>query len=386
MISPAEVRQKAERLYAPMLRAWLEGVPFFPQEIGFRKPQATDDYLALRADVAALLAGAKAQRGYGYHVELLLRQTRSYGEQSLPARILIETETDLLRLIKKADEAAAFKRDAAIIRAVLPQLEDWLRQNTKSVIEQAGAWPGLLLVCQYLHAHPRPHVYPRELPIPIHTKFIEEHKGILRRLLDVVLPPESVFSAESLFERRYGLRYDEPLIRLRLLDPALQARLLPVSDLSVPLTQTPQLGLAGRRCLIVENKLTFLTLPPLADTFAIFGAGFAVELLRHVPWLSTCPLIYWGDLDAQGFAILALLRSFQPHARSVMMDEATLVAFEAFAVPGTPCAAEHLSMLTDAEQRLFTQLNQQHMRLEQERIGYDYALAQLLTHLPPMPG
>ena len=378
MITPAEIRQKAERLYMPMLRAWLEDAPFFPQEIAFRKPQANDDYLALRANVAALLAGAKTERGHGYTVELQPRQMRSYGMQSLPARIFINCEADLLWLTKKQDEAAVFKRDVALIRAVLPQLATWLQHNTAQVIAHAGEWPDILLVCQFLLAHPRPDLYARQLPVPVHTKFVEEQKPILRCLLDVLLPPEQIAIDESMFERRFGLRYDEPLIRLRLLDPVLQTELgLPVADLSVPLSQVMRLDLAGRRCLVVENKLTFLTLPELPNAFAIFGSGYAVELLRHATWLAECSLDYWGDLDAQGFGMLSQLRAFQPNARSMMMDEATLTAFAHFIVAGRPHPQALLPGLSAAEQQLFATLREHNRRLEQERIDYDYALRQL---------
>jgi len=378
VITPDDIRQKAERLYLPMLRAWIEGAPFFPQELAFRKPQAADDYLSLRAEVAALLADSKAERGHGYSVALQPRQMRSYGTQSLPARVTVDSEADLLWLVKKASEASQFKQDVAAIRAALPQLEAWLRQNPAQVIAHAGAWPGLLLVGTYFLAHPRPALYARELPIPIHTKFVEQHTGILRRLLDALLPPVQIAADEALFERRFGLRYDEPLLRLRILDSALQAALgLPIADLSVPISQVAQLDLAQRRCLVVENKLTFLTLPELPDTFAVFGSGYAIALLRHTPWLAACPLAYWGDLDAHGFGILAQLRAFQPAARSIMMDAATLAAFAEFVVAGQPHPATSLPGLDDVEQRLFATLREQNLRLEQERIEYAYAIRQL---------
>ena len=37
-------------------------------------------------------------------------------------------------------------------------------------------------------------------------------------------------------------------------------------------------------------------------------------------------LVYWGDLDTHGFAILNRLRECFPHARSMLMDRATLLA------------------------------------------------------------
>lgn len=134
---------------------------------------------------------------------------------------------------------------------------------------------------------------------------------------------------------------------------------------------------AGRRCVIVENKLVFLTLPQLPDTLAIFGSGFQVELLAKLPWLRECPNWYWGDLDAQGFQILARLRALFPQVVSLMMDEATLEAFREFVVVGTPSPAAELPQLTPGERALFERLVHANLRLEQERISQAYVLQQI---------
>lgn len=378
MITTNEIRQKAEKLYLPALRAWLLDEPFFPREIAFRKPQPSEQYLALREATARLIDESKARRGRGYSLELHTRQTQRYGQQSLPARIVLESEDDLFWLVGKAREAATFKLDVMQIRSSLPELAYWLPNNLPSVIDQAGNWSELIHVCRYLLEHPRPACYLRELPVPVHTKFVEEHRGILRRLLDALLPPSALLADETRFESRYGLRYDEPIVRLRILDQTLQLQLgLPISDISVPLSQIAQLRLAGSCCVITENKMTFLTLPELPGCFALFGGGFALELLKQVPWLGSCPLLYWGDIDAQGFQILSQLRAFQPHSRSVLMDESTFERFEQWTVAGSPCAVTQLPGLSETEHSLFLRLARSERRLEQERIQHDVALSQL---------
>ena len=376
MITPAEIRQKAERLYLPFLRAWLRGETFFPQD--FSAGKLPKEYLELSAAVERLLKESKQRRSFGYTVELTTQHTQRYGTQSLPTRIVIETERDLLKLLGKEAEFAAFQQDAALIRAQLPQLADWSAEQPQRVIEYHGAWPELLRVCAYFLAHPRPQLYLRELPINVHTKFIETHTGILRRLLDALLPSTAIDAAESAFEKRFGLRYEQPLIRLRLLDDRLRDLCgSALSDVSTPLSEFATLKLRGYRCVITENKLTFLTLPPLPQTFAIFGGGFNVELLKTVGWLADCALVYWGDLDAQGFQILSTLRAAFPTVVSLMMDDATFQAFQSFVVPGKPCAARQLPHLTAAEHALFLHLVETQARLEQEHISHLYALSRL---------
>jgi len=126
--------------------------------------------------------------------------------------------------------------------------------------------------------------------------------------------------------------------------------------------------------MITENKMTFLTLPVLPDTFALHGGGFKVSGLAAIPWLRECPIIYWGDLDAQGFQILSQLRAIFPHVVSLMMNEATLQTFSCFCVAGTPCSVRQLPYLDPEEHTLFLYLAEGNIRLEQERISQGYAL------------
>jgi hypothetical protein len=118
--------------------------------------------------------------------------------------------------------------------------------------------------------------------------------------------------------------------------------------------------------------MTFLTLPPLPDGVALWGKGFQAGLLRRIPWLADCPIAYWGDLDAQGFAILSQVRSIFPQTRSLMMDAATLEAFSEFLVAGTAAEAAELPYLTEAETAVYRHLQTHTLRLEQEKISQAY--------------
>ena len=376
VITPGDIRQKAARLYLPFLRAWLQEEAFFP--VDFPVGKLPTDYLELRKGVRDLQVQSKEQRGYGYALEYQVQQKRFSGPQTLPVRVVIETEQDFLRLIAKEAEFGLFRRDIALIRAQLPQLENWMRRYPQRVIEQHEIWIGLLTVCHYFLEHPRPQIYIRELPVNVHTKFIEQHRGIVRELLEQVLPAEAMIPEAITFEQRFGLREKEPLVRVRLLDEQLNKRYrLPLTELSVPASQFTTLDLLrGQRCIVTENEMTFLTLPPQRDTFVLFGGGFMVHNLGRVPWLAECPIFYWGDLDAQGFQILSRLRAVFPHVTSVMMDQETLSIFADFCVEGTSCPIQHLPHLTPEEHTLFVHLAREGIRLEQERISHAYALEQ----------
>lgn len=371
MITPKEIRQKAERKYLDFLRATVTGEPFFPLAIRFRKARAGDEYLVLRDWVGDLLAGSKQERGFGYTVELEERTLRRYGRQSLPACITIDSETDYLRLIGKMAEFEQWQTAVSHTLAQFPELRDWLAQYPQRVLPHLAIWHDLLTVCAYFVAQPRPNLYLRELPLPVHTKFVEENQAILRHLLDELLPAKAIHTEESHFERRFGLRYDEAQIRLRLLDESLRHELgWPTADISITLSDCAGLnGLNDRTIFIVENKMTFLTLPPVTNGLAIWGKGFQVSLLRELTWLANCDIWYWGDLDAQGFAILSQLRGYWPQTRSFLMDGATLAKYRAFVVVGTAVSEMVLVNLDGGETAVYQKLRHHNWRLEQERIS-----------------
>lgn len=325
MIAPAEIQLKAGRSYQSFLQSWLRGEAYLP--LRFPIGKLPDDFPRLRAAVQQLQATAKAQRGYGYHIETRQQQMRSLGMQTLPVAVVFETSEDFLRFIEKEHEFQRFQQDVMNIREQLPQLVDWMERYPKKVIAQHEFWPGLLSVCRYFLDHPRSKLYIRELPIDVHTKFVEEHMGILRELLEEVLPSESILPNALTFQQRFGLREGEPSVSVR-----------------------------------------------LSETFAILGGGFGVSILAAIPWLCESPIIYWGDLDAQGFQILSQLRSVFPHVISLMMDEQTFQTFSPFHVEGTPCSIRQLPHLTEEEHRLFLHLSERTLRLEQERISHAYAL------------
>jgi len=376
MITPDNIRAKLLRQYFEFLHLWLHGESFLPLDLPIGKMPT--EWSNFRAQVEQLNKESKTYQRYGYRVETEMRQSKRLGKQEFPTRIWIDSEDDFLHLIRKRDEFGQFKEDITLIRSQVPQLETWLEENLQGIIQHHGEWQALLEVCQFFIEHPQSGLYIRELPLSVDTKFVEQHTSILRSLLDFLLPSYMIDLEEKRFSRRYGLREGETLVRVRLLDHQLERRYgLPLSDLSVPLSDLNALDLTGEMGIVVENLTTFLTLPLFTATFALFGKGFDAIQLAKVNWLRQCPFVYWGDLDAQGFEILAYLRQGFPHTPSVMMDRGTFEAFAEFSVPGTPTVVQELPTLSPEERALYVWLTERNLRLEQERIPYPYALNQL---------
>jgi len=201
-------------------------------------------------------------------------------------------------------------------------------------------------------------------------------------MLDILLPEEAVDRSVSTlagsgFERRFGLRYDEPLIRLRFLDPIPTAP-FGLTDLSIPLSQFLVFNPPCRRVFITENKINGLSFPPVPDALVIFGLGYGIQSLKEAGWLRKKELFYWGDIDTHGFAILSQLRGYFPHTRSMLMDRETLLAFRRLwgVEDADKRCLTQLSNLDEAEGRLYHGLRDNVwgdcLRLEQERISFSW--------------
>ena len=286
-------------------------------------------------------------------------------------------------------KAASFQQQLGSVQTQLPELSAWCLDNPIKVVEQQAIWSQLIAIVNHFKQHPQPNCYIRELEIEgIDSKFIEQHRGILMPLLDAVLnPPEFDPQVTGLarhgFERRYGLKYDPPMIRFRCLQDEVSKQFGGMCDLSLPLSEFIQLNPSWSRVYITENKINGLSFPSQPGSIVIFGLGYGISMLENVTWLNACELVYWGDIDTHGFSILSTLRGYHPDTESILMDEATLLNFKPFwgQEPESKRFTAELHHLNPQEQSLFESLvNNVHgerVRLEQERISYSWLLEQI---------
>tara|TARA_B100000745_G_scaffold178482_1_gene116913 strand:+ start:2835 stop:4070 length:1236 start_codon:yes stop_codon:yes gene_type:complete len=326
-------------------------------------------------------------------------QYQAVGMQRLPVTIHFTHMEALARYLGRWQEWQLFLRNANLTQEQLPQLIPWLLTHITTIIQYAQSWPKLIKVCQYFIQNPNPDCYMRQLDIQgIDTKFIEQHKGVLRNLLNTLLPNEAIqHPTETLnehgFEKRFGLRYEEPQIRFRLLDPLMYDDFSGLSDLTIPLSQFKALDILIDTVYITENKLNGLTFPSVNNAMVIFGLGYGIQALKDIRWLNRCQIYYWGDIDSHGLAMLSQWRSYYPNSRSLLMDQDTLLSCQEFwgEEPGhKQCPAAELAHLTAPELQLFHDLKshkwQPDLRLEQERIPYDRVLTAVRSTIGFKPG
>jgi hypothetical protein len=206
--------------------------------------------------------------------------------------------------------------------------------------------------------------------------YIENNEGIIKELLDILMS-EHINQNEKEFEKRFNLKYCEPLVRFRILDKNISRQYFSgIDDLSIPVSQFEGLKLPVKKIFVVENKMnlltTALTLPETDETIVIFGSGYGgVKNLQNAEWLKNVELLYWGDLDVQGFEILSQFRGYFPQVKSILMDEETFKSFEKEKAEGKE-KKNSAPNLTDEERKLYELLKANNWRLEQEKIFAEY--------------
>ena len=371
MITPTEIRKKAEKKYLAFLQSVVEGKTFDPVVIvGNKKPN--DDMAMFEKELTELMEYSKERKGYGYTIEYQTVKTRKHGLQDIPTSISFLTEYDYLKFIGKEQTTAHFRTDIGKGLSELPELKDWISKYPNKVLDNHYIWDDLLVVCKYFKTTPKPQLYIRELPIQVHTKFIERNKGIIKELLDIIIS-EQVNTEATRFEPHFNLKYDEPIVRFRVLDKTISEKFFSgTNDISLPISQFKSIGISVHTVYIVENKMNMLTFPLKSDSIVLWGHGFGVDILKYVEWLRSKRIFYWGDLDAHGFLILSELRKHFPQVESFLMDRET---FDAFFEndKGVETNVVGDLYLTSKERELFEYLKAFNFRLEQEKIPFEYA-------------
>lgn len=221
---------------------------------------------------------------------------------------------------------------------------------------------------------------PRQVPIPgVHAKWLNTHH-------------RQVATLAGCGDALRLLPNHAPRIHFTYLDPHYRSTGGRVHD-SHTLGDPMSLPYQPSMILISENKDTAILFPPTPGAIAIEGGGYeGARKLHQFDWIANCPnIIYWGDIDAAGFAIVNVYRATLP-ARTILMDHTTYRRYAEFGTnhypDGRPIPAggPALSELNDDEAIAYaavTDLDADPRRIEQERIPLPVAaqaLARFRAH------
>ncbi len=218
-----------------------------------------------------------------------------------------------------------------------------------------------------------------------------------------------------LFTKRWGFKPKPELVRMRFLDPKQVVPLCAeghntMLDLTMSLDALANLAVPFAHVIICENEVTFLSLPQISNTIAIFGSGYEVAQLGPLANIAASDVIYWGDIDTHGFAILNALRTTMLRSarsrlkaagdeagannlsarslnvRSMLMDSETLLRNWEWVVQEKEQTITVLENLIDDEyfcyEDLISNKHGKRLRLEQELIPFHQVVAALKKLLP----
>jgi hypothetical protein len=365
---PADIRAAVRRKWdsGALLARFAAGLDWEPLGIPIRGPSAAQIGESL-AEVRQWAAEwAEAGRG---PLRLEYRQVggRHFGTNSIPGRAWLDSYEDTWALLRVGSEVRCL---TGLLEAVTgTRLVPWVTLHPMRALRLASDWDKLLAVVRWIEQRQTHGMYLRQVDVPgVDTKFIERHKGVLSEFLDAQLDPSRVHVAPD-FAGRYGFLRKPGYVRFRV-----AGGFRGFSELSVradEFTAAPD-GIA--RAYVIENEITYLAFPLPVAAMAILGSGYAVPVLQPLGWLSSLDVVYWGDIDTHGFAILDRLRHHLPRVRSVLMDRATLLGHRDQWVTEPSQTTAVLGRLDGAESALYTDLISDtyapSVRLEQERISF----------------
>lgn len=349
--------------------------PFEAIEVALRPPTAAqigDDIIAVRNWIAELDAGRRDDTRY--ELEWKAVGGRKFGRNQLPARAVVRSRRQAWALLGMTEVVRRFD-ELLETTAGHPRVREWVIAHPHRALMLSPQIPQLIAACEWLDGNRRSHRYLREISAPgVDTKFAERYRPELAAIL-------GVSSSPTRFLTDLGLRPKPALVRLR---PAPSLGLpAALTELAVRADELARLDVRPRIALIIENEISYLSASVPDDGVVFWGRGFEVDNVGRLPWLSGADVLYWGDIDTHGFAILDRLRAWLPASRSVLMDRDTLLTHrDRWGTEDSP-ARSLLTRLTSEEHRLYTDLVEgglgDRVRLEQERIDWVWAARRLPT-------
>ena len=401
MLTVPEIKEKSLRQFKDILRTLAKTGrtdEIFPLVVRGVNSNFTKDLKTDKSKIDALIKNSKNKTGHGFTLIFETVNTRSNGSQTVIKQIQFDSLQDYLNFTGLTKDFNFFEQSISTVRTKIRDsdvdLDKWIFLHIADLCDRSREmsepdyWNKICECVNYLRRNKKSGLYLRQLPLEVHTKFIEENKAIIHSLI-------SEEKIQATFEADHGLHEKPNLIRFRRLDgkltfasenptknPTAEIK-LSFEELSLPLSNFFALKnyfLQNKihRFIIVENEIVFLAFPQIAGTICIWGHGYTSSVLQSVDWLNDFDLIYFGDLDEHGFDILEKFRSHFPKTKSLCMNIQILQKFDRFRTKGKSLAnlksqefEKNLTKnLTPDEKACLNLLlsDEQKNRLEQEHI------------------
>lgn len=361
--------------------------PAFPHAFPVGQPTATQlraDYTGVHAETVRLQDWTRTNVAT---LQYANRKAMGGTRQSVPSHVLIDSIDDaaavagdpwpqrLERGRRRLEPLRAYHPDPSSLGRSLRLVDGYSEVDFQLLLTVADwylADPGRAGLV----------ITPRQVPIPgVHAKWLQAHRAgvqALTGLADLGLLP------------RHPAR-----LHFTYLDPDHRASGARVHDsATVGDTFTP--AYSPRIVVISENKDTAIHFPPVPDGISVEGVGRGGKTVAAFDWIRDAEhVVYWGDIDRDGFEILDGYRAdLDRDIDSMLMDTATYERYEPFGTDldqrGRPIVAgvaRPTPRLRSEEQEVYRRIidgnHEGHRRIEQERIPLADALAVLRRMVSP---
>lgn len=343
-----------------------EGTPW-PHNV----PVGTPDSRSLRADFGSIIDQVAELRSWAEEHSLqLLDRSRYVGSiiHSIPSHAVVPN-IDVAAQLSGREWVARLERGRARAREIarrFPVLErpqsflraaDPLSDADFELLLEAGRW---------FTDHSAEGLTPRQVPLEgFHAKWLNTRQSLVAALAtreSLSLAPNHPARIHFTYIdpghlRSGGRRHDSATVGDRF-QPAYKPRVI----------------------LISENKDTAINFPTVRDGISVEGVGRGGSTIASFDWIMNADLIlYWGDIDADGFEILDGFRAAGLRARSILMDKSTYDRWHRFGastdargIALTGRVARKTPHLTAEERELYLHVCDPELegvrRIEQERI------------------
>ncbi|OJU40384.1 MAG: hypothetical protein BGN97_11085 [Microbacterium sp. 69-10] len=392
LLSPSDAVETACKLLTSSLTsriaAELRGSSFSELEIALR-PKALKSADVIRIGTERWEAWARSWRHFDIEqqtgVFVLTSPVVVRGiPRDVPSALVVRNWSGAGALLAKFDRHDVLA-GAERVRVLAARLHEATGRVDETLLSRARGLrdvnvESLMSTLTWLREHPNLGEWTaRQLPVPdVDTKWLEDHEDLVRSFIDRDVAAE--------------LKPRPAVVHFTYADPAYRATGGRRHDAWTE-GDTHSPAYLPSNVVIVENRDCRLHFPPIEDTIIVEGEGKAAGTLVKVDWIRQAErIIYWGDLDSDGFAILSRLRNDLRTrglaVESMLMDSVAWAKYARFAVnrdkdgnPLKPSTVE-LPHLVGGEKDCYAILASQGRgadarRVEQERIPMGDAEAEL---------
>lgn len=368
MRSIAELRIEARRIFERKLGAWAwstasaSPLDDFPLSLALGTPNQAE----ITSSGTELFAWSDSWNRYSGAgtVTSVSKKFRYSGTQTLPARLEFTDAAGFAAFVGARSEWNYIVARLGEVKAEWPDSTQPKPATVRRILDLDDThWIRVLDFLRWANGRDFSSLLPRQIPVPgVDSKWFEANRPLLTAI-------HEASTGESLRVRELDSR-----VILRVLDPQLRTMVGGLGEFSASAEQLARLAWRPSEVIISENKQSAYSFGDRPGSVVLAAQGYAVEVYGQLPWVQDSRVTYWGDIDTHGFAILNRLRRYLPDARSLLMDEATLLAHHSlWAVEEKPSRGA-LPLLTENERlaydALVSNLHGVGVRLEQERIPW----------------